>query len=219
MVVSQAPSRALARTRRSSVLRATLAGCVATGLVGVMTLAPQHAPADAVFYEVFSLQPGEMPSQELIAAATANADFYAGELQISRLPDPEPEPKPETKTTQTLTTQATQQTSSTAETAAVAAPLPYSGGGEPAEWMAAAGIDPANWGYVNAIVSRESGWNPNATNSSSGACGLVQAYPCSKVSGSGYNPIDNLRWAEGYAVGRYGSWAEAVAFWNANHWW
>ncbi|MER7796086.1 transglycosylase SLT domain-containing protein [Microbacterium sp. NPDC096154] len=99
-----------------------------------------------------------------------------------------------------------------------AAPF-YSGGGAPEEWMAAAGIAQSDWGYVDYIVSRESGWNPNATNPSSGACGLVQALPCSKVPGGGYNPVANLQWANGYAVGRYGSWANAYAFWTANHWW
>ncbi|WEK59710.1 MAG: transglycosylase SLT domain-containing protein [Candidatus Microbacterium colombiense] len=98
-------------------------------------------------------------------------------------------------------------------------PVMYSGGGAPAEWMAAAGIAQADMGYVDYIVSRESGWNPNATNSSSGACGLVQALPCSKVPGNGYNPVDNLRWATGYATGRYGSWAGAYSFWTNNHWW
>lgn len=95
----------------------------------------------------------------------------------------------------------------------------YTGGGSPAEWMAAAGISSADSGYVDYIVSRESSWNPNATNSSSGACGLVQAYPCSKVPGGGYNPVANLRWANDYAVGRYGSWKAAYNFWINNHWW
>lgn len=96
---------------------------------------------------------------------------------------------------------------------------PYTGGGAPADWMAAAGIAQSDWQYVDYIVSRESGWNPNATNSSSGACGLVQALPCSKVPGNGYDPVDNLRWATGYATGRYGSWAGAYNFWVNNHWW
>ncbi|MFT4258664.1 transglycosylase SLT domain-containing protein [Microbacterium sp.] len=96
---------------------------------------------------------------------------------------------------------------------------PYTGGGAPAEWMAAAGIAESDWPYVNYIVSKESGWNPNATNRSSGACGLVQALPCSKVPGNGYNPVDNLRWGNGYAVGRYGSWEGAYNFWTRNHWW
>lgn len=95
----------------------------------------------------------------------------------------------------------------------------YTGGGAPAEWMAAAGIAESDWGFVDFIASAESGWNPNATNASTGACGLIQAYPCSKVPGNGYDPVDNLRWASGYAAGRYGSWEAAVAFWQSNHWW
>ncbi len=101
-----------------------------------------------------------------------------------------------------------------------AGPRPYyDGGGSPAEWMAAAGIAESDWGFVDYIVSHESGWNPNATNRSSGACGLVQALPCSKVSGNGYDPVDNLRWGNGYAVGRYGSWERAYDFWVTKHWW
>lgn len=95
----------------------------------------------------------------------------------------------------------------------------YTGGGSKEQWMAAAGIAASDYPYVDYIVSRESGWNPNATNRSSGACGLVQALPCSKVPGNGYNPVDNLRWGTGYATGRYGSWAGAYAFWTRNHWW
>ncbi len=97
--------------------------------------------------------------------------------------------------------------------------LIYTGGGSPAEWMAAAGIAQSDWGYVDYIVGRESGWNPNSTNRTSGACGLVQALPCSKVPGNGYDPVDNLRWASGYAAGRYGGWAGAYAFWVSHNWW
>ncbi len=95
----------------------------------------------------------------------------------------------------------------------------YTGSGSASEWMAAAGIAASDWAYVDYVVSQESGWNPNAVNSSSGACGLVQALPCSKVPGNGYDPVDNLRWATSYATGRYGSWAGAYAFWISNHWW
>ncbi|WP_337003131.1 MULTISPECIES: transglycosylase SLT domain-containing protein [unclassified Microbacterium] len=110
-------------------------------------------------------------------------------------------------------------TGSSGSSAPRAALAPYTGGGAPAEWMAAAGIAESDWQFVNYIVSRESGWNPNATNRSSGACGLVQALPCSKVPGNGYNPVDNLRWGTGYATGRYGSWEGAYNFWTKNHWW
>lgn len=39
------------------------------------------------------------------------------------------------------------------------------------------GIDP---GMFRLVISHESGWTPSARNPSSGACSLMQFYPCSK---------------------------------------
>jgi hypothetical protein len=136
-------------------------------------------------------------------AATARGTF-----EVYVTPKPTPTPTPTTASTEKSTSPSSG-----------GGPVFYTGGGAPAEWMAAAGIAESDWGYVDYVVSRESGWNPNATNKSSGACGLVQALPCSKVPGNGYDPVDNLRWANGYAVGRYGSWSGAYNFWINNHWW
>lgn len=96
--------------------------------------------------------------------------------------------------------------------------LPYTGGGTKTEWLAASNIPPSDWGYADFMVQKESGWNPNAVNKSSGACGLAQALPCSKVPGNPYNPIDSLNWMNSYVNGRYGGWAGAYNFWNRNHW-
>ncbi|MFE4872096.1 lytic transglycosylase domain-containing protein, partial [Streptomyces sp. NPDC056682] len=45
--------------------------------------------------------------------------------------------------------------------------------------------DPAQFAAFSKIVSHESGWNHTATNSSSGAYGLVQALPASKMASAG----------------------------------
>lgn len=145
---------------------------------------------------------------EVAAAAALDRDGYS--VYVTPKPTPTPTPEP--------STQSADGGSSTSTSSAASRPM-YTGGGSPAEWMAAAGIAESDWGYVDYIVKKESGWNPNATNASSGACGLVQALPCSKVPGNGYDPVDNLRWGNGYAVGRYGSWAAAYDFWTRNHWW
>jgi uncharacterized protein YabE (DUF348 family) len=94
----------------------------------------------------------------------------------------------------------------------------YTGGGSKSEWLAQSKIPQDSWGYADFMVSRESGWNPNAVNKSSGACGLAQALPCSKVPGNPYNPIDSLNWMNGYVNGRYGGWQGAYNFWQKNHW-
>lgn len=88
--------------------------------------------------------------------------------------------------------------------------------GSKADWMRAAGIPESQWGYVDFIVSHESGWNPNAVNRSSGACGLGQQLPCGKWAGAWNDPVAALVAMNGY-VNRYGGWAGAVAFWQEHH--
>ena len=95
--------------------------------------------------------------------------------------------------------------------------------GSKADWMRAAGISDSDFGYVDYIISHESGWNYHAVNRSSGAYGLPQSLPAGKLASAGAdwrdNPVTQLRWAHNYAVGRYGSWEAAYHFWTVNHWW
>lgn len=91
--------------------------------------------------------------------------------------------------------------------------------GTKAEWLAASNINPSDWGYVNYIIGKESGWNPLAKNKSSGAGGLPQALPYSKTGCAWGDAVCQLNWANNYAIGRYGSWAKAYSFWLKNHWW
>lgn len=107
-------------------------------------------------------------------------------------------------------------------TAEATAPA-FSASGSKADWMRAAGIGDADFGYVDYIISHESGWDYHAVNRSSGAYGLPQSLPAGKLASAGAdwrdNPVTQLRWAHNYAVGRYGSWEAAYHFWTVNHWW
>jgi hypothetical protein len=82
--------------------------------------------------------------------------------------------------------------------------------------------DAAQFNAFSKIVEHESGWNPSATNASSGAYGLVQALPGSKMSSAGAdwktNPKTQIKWGLDYMNSRYGSPAAAWNFWQANHW-
>jgi uncharacterized protein YabE (DUF348 family) len=79
------------------------------------------------------------------------------------------------------------------------------------------------WGHefscIYQIFQRESGWNHLARNRSSGAYGIPQALPGSKM-GAGWesDPAVQIRWGIGYMVNRYGSPCKANAFWQINHW-
>lgn len=68
------------------------------------------------------------------------------------------------------------------------------------------------------IYARESGNNPNATNPN-GCYGIGQ--DCNGVlraqCGADYACQD--AYFTNYAIRRYGSWENALAFWQANHWW
>ncbi|MFI9078374.1 transglycosylase SLT domain-containing protein [Streptomyces sioyaensis] len=72
------------------------------------------------------------------------------------------------------------------------------------------------------IVDHESGWNYKATNAGSGAYGLVQALPGSKMSSAGSdwqtNPATQIKWGLNYMNDRYGSPCGAWSFWQANSW-
>ncbi|MEU9224463.1 transglycosylase SLT domain-containing protein [Streptomyces massasporeus] len=72
------------------------------------------------------------------------------------------------------------------------------------------------------IVDHESDWNYKAVNPSSGAYGMFQALPGSKMSSVGAdwqtNPATQIKWGLNYMNDRYGSPCEAWTFWQANHW-
>ncbi|MFE6625305.1 transglycosylase SLT domain-containing protein [Streptomyces sp. NPDC008086] len=72
------------------------------------------------------------------------------------------------------------------------------------------------------IVDHESSWNYQAVNASSGAYGLFQALPGSKMSSVGSdwqtNPATQIKWGLNYMNERYDSPCGAWSFWQANHW-
>ncbi|MCX4974940.1 lytic transglycosylase domain-containing protein [Streptomyces sp. NBC_00620] len=82
--------------------------------------------------------------------------------------------------------------------------------------------DAAQFNAFSKIVEHESGWDVNATNSSSGAYGLVQALPGSKMASAGSdwktNPETQIKWGLNYMNDRYGSPVGAWNFWQANGW-
>lgn len=65
------------------------------------------------------------------------------------------------------------------------------------------------------LFMRESGWRWNAYNKNSGAYGIPQALPGSKMASAGddwkTNPITQVKWGIRYVNGRYGS---ACGAWN-----
>lgn len=82
--------------------------------------------------------------------------------------------------------------------------------------LTAAGFNPVTqWSALNQLWTRESGWRANATNPSSGAYGIPQALPASKMASAGSdwrtNPSTQIKWGLQYIKDVYGSPAAAWA--------
>ncbi|MFJ2029946.1 lytic transglycosylase domain-containing protein [Streptosporangium sp. NPDC087985] len=75
---------------------------------------------------------------------------------------------------------------------------------------------------LDSLWTRESNWNHQAHNASSGAYGIPQALPGSKMSGSGgdwrSNPVTQISWGLGYIKSRYGSPCGAWGHFQSSNW-
>jgi hypothetical protein len=117
-----------------------------------------------------------------------------------------------------------------------ASSLPSSGGGAPivpdgpapdpgSAQAIAKGLLPSygfsedQYGCLNDIWARESGWRYNAENPS-GAYGIPQALPGDKMASAGpdwqTDPTTQIKWGLGYIKSVYGTPCDAWAFWEAH---
>ena len=107
--------------------------------------------------------------------------------------------------------------------------------GDHTSLMSAAGISGGDFGYVDYIISHESGWCPTKAQGehycpavpdnqyTPNGYGLCQSTPGTKMASAGAdwgtNPITQLRWCSNYANSSYGGWAGAYNHWVNYHWW
>jgi hypothetical protein len=89
---------------------------------------------------------------------------------------------------------------------------------------AAMGWAGQQWADLRSLWNGESGWNERAMNQSSGAYGIPQSLPASKMASAGpdwrTNPATQIRWGLDYIRSAYGSPSNAWAKWNQRspHW-
>lgn len=80
----------------------------------------------------------------------------------------------------------------------------------------------AQWSALVALWTRESGWDNHIRNPSSGAYGIPQALPASKMGALANPPVSSagaqIRWGLSYIKQRYGNPVNAEAHEQANGW-
>jgi hypothetical protein len=134
-------------------------------------------------------------------AASRSAERAAPQPQPSPEPQPQPAPEPEPE------------------------PAPvYSGDprGIAQSMLGSYGWGMDQWGCLDSLWQKESGWNHLAMNPSSGAYGIPQSLPGSKMATAGAdwqtNPATQIRWGLGYISGRYGTPCNAWAHSQRVNW-
>jgi hypothetical protein len=148
-----------------------------------------------------SVGDGTEPVQALDLAGSAPADISRDSFTVSMKPKPKPVPV-------------------AASFSAPAAAVPDPGS---AQAYAAGAVAARGWGtdQFNCLVSlwqKESGWRVNAMNKSSGAYGIPQSLPGSKMASAGSDwqtsAGTQIEWGLGYISARYGNpcgaWAHSV---------
>lgn len=136
--------------------------------------------------------------------------------QASPIPDPTPTPWPVAQSTGEpwLTTVVVPAATPTP------APIPTV---QDAKDYALEQLGSAQYACLDGIAFYESKWNPHVYNAKgSGAYGIPQAKPGSKMASAGNdwldNPVTQVRWMIAYVTRKYGSACNAAAF-RAKHGW
>ncbi|WP_319643986.1 ubiquitin-like domain-containing protein [Myceligenerans pegani] len=117
-------------------------------------------------------------------------------------PDPEPEPA--------ASSESSSSSSSSTPSTTRTAPVPAGSNREIGQSLAAArGWTGEQWTCLEALWTKESNWNHLAQNPSSGAYGIPQSLPGTKMATAGSdwatNPATQIKWGLGYIAGRYGT--------------
>ena len=90
------------------------------------------------------------------------------------------------------------------------------------EWARSAGVSEADLVTALDLIYHESGCRVDARNASSGAYGIPQALPGSKMAAYGSdwetNPVTQIKWMISYVNGRYGGWSQASNWWYSHGW-
>ncbi len=147
-------------------------------------------------------------SQSLPAAETPAVELDRGTFNVVVIekPKPAPEPAPELAVRSSASDDEQEVTETRSYPSAPSNP-------EGAQAIAAEQVAARGWGneQLGCLVdlwNKESGWNVNAHNSS-GAHGIPQALPGSKMASAGAdwetNPATQISWGLGYIDGRYGT--------------
>jgi hypothetical protein len=176
----------------------------AVGFLLVNVVDPYSGATAATFSPTTTSRFGTQPVQKLTVQGSYTTTVTREAVSVKE--KPKPKPKPVIAPTQ----------SSSSSPGGGGGGAPAAGTPDPgsAQAIAYKMVHDRGWGddQYNCLVSlwnRESGWNVYSYNAGSGAYGIPQALPGSKMASVGpdwqTNPATQITWGLGYITGRYGT--------------
>jgi hypothetical protein len=200
------PRRHAVRAERRSGARSLLsllAVGVSAGLVA-LTLAVPHAPATA---DAKAALVAPRTHQTFVLAADVTPVMTRDGFSVTTAPPPPPK---------------TASTGRVTGAPHAGAPDPGSAQAIARQMLADRGMGDDQFDCLVSLWNRESHWNVYAGNPSSGAYGIPQALPGSKMASAGPDWQDNaatqITWGLGYITGRYGNPCGAWAHSQSSGW-
>lgn len=184
-------------------------GAIAVALslvIGVPVMADQTRPIEPVPQAEFTPLPSTFRSQTEGRRPLSQA---TPEPTPKPTPKPKPKPKPVVKKKRVVVP-------------VVRGTVGVVAGSRIARAYARSRLNAVQYTCLNTLWVRESGWRWNALNRSSGAYGIPQALPGSKMASAGSdwktNPVTQVKWGLGYIHGRYGTACAALRHSNLRGW-
>lgn len=194
-------TRPIRRTRAPLMVFASFAA-LAFVLVAVTSPMSQNAAAAAEITDQLETVTAEgLAAQSLVVDGGNSTTVVRDSFGVTLPPPPPPPPPPPVA--------AAKSSSGSATAPAAGVPDPGSAQAIAYEMVVARGWGDDQFSCLVALWKKESGWNTFAMNKSSGAYGIPQSLPGSKMASAGAdwatNPATQITWGLGYISGRYGT--------------
>jgi hypothetical protein len=194
-----------------------------TLFIFAFTVDPYSGATASPYFQVAERYDGKATQNLAVAGAYETSFTRDGYTVIAPPPPPPPPPAPVVEPKK-----ATEAKKAPEAKKSTSAPLPVvKADPGSAQAIAHSMVLSRGWGedQFSCLVSlwnKESGWRVNASNPSSGAYGIPQALPGSKMGSAGSdwatNPATQITWGLGYISGRYGTPCGAWSHSQAKNW-
>lgn len=200
------------RSRGKKVL-GIFAATAAFGFVAVTMVDPTSSVVASSYAEK-QAQFGGDAAQSVVASSNYQYTFARDSYEVVAPPPPPPPVAAPAATDG--------ESSSSGSAPAAGTPDPGSAQAIAYEMVMSRGWGEGEYSCLVSLWNRESGWNVYAYNASSGATGIPQALPGSKMASAGAdwatNPATQITWGLGYITSRYSTPCGAWAHSESNGW-